>query len=218
MTISSWTIRSTRRASHFFATSASTSTSWRASDLPDLADSIMPKYPDLLGISEDEGTAWIVRGDTADDRRTKQGLRLWRKGCDRPAQAVSHAVSGRHLQPRDAPRDAPRGPTIRGSSRRFIDSLFKQILEPVARRRDGARRAGRLCIHRPIVRHSRPAQVHADDNGAAVRGRRDRRGLQGAVRAAARAAARGGAALRRTAQAAVDGERRPTTTHRFRTV
>lgn len=32
--------------------------------LPDLADSIIPKFPDLLGISEDEGTAWIIRGDT----------------------------------------------------------------------------------------------------------------------------------------------------------
>jgi cyanophycinase len=33
--------------------------------LPDLADSIMPKYPSLLAISEDEGTAWVVQGDTA---------------------------------------------------------------------------------------------------------------------------------------------------------
>ena len=33
--------------------------------LPDLADSIMSKYPELLGMSEDEGTAWVVRGDTA---------------------------------------------------------------------------------------------------------------------------------------------------------
>lgn len=32
--------------------------------LPDLADSIVTKYPQLLGISEDEGTAWVVRGDT----------------------------------------------------------------------------------------------------------------------------------------------------------
>ena len=32
--------------------------------LPDLADSIIPKYPNLLGISEDEGTAWVIRGDT----------------------------------------------------------------------------------------------------------------------------------------------------------
>jgi cyanophycinase len=34
------------------------------SRLPDLADSIVPRYPDLLGISEDEGTAWVIRGDT----------------------------------------------------------------------------------------------------------------------------------------------------------
>ncbi len=33
--------------------------------LPDLADSIMTRYPDLLGISVDEGTAWVVQGDTA---------------------------------------------------------------------------------------------------------------------------------------------------------
>ncbi len=32
--------------------------------LPDLADSIIPKYPTLLGLSEDEGTAWVVKGDT----------------------------------------------------------------------------------------------------------------------------------------------------------
>lgn len=34
--------------------------------LADLADSIIPKYPELLGISEDEGTAWVVRGDVAE--------------------------------------------------------------------------------------------------------------------------------------------------------
>ena len=34
--------------------------------LPDLADSLMPRHPELLGISEDEGTAWFVRGDTAE--------------------------------------------------------------------------------------------------------------------------------------------------------
>jgi cyanophycinase len=33
--------------------------------LPDLADSIIARRPELLGISEDEGTAWVVRGDTA---------------------------------------------------------------------------------------------------------------------------------------------------------
>jgi len=34
--------------------------------LPDLADSLVPRHPELLGISEDEGTAWFVRGDTAE--------------------------------------------------------------------------------------------------------------------------------------------------------
>ena len=33
--------------------------------LADLADSIVPRHPALLPISEDEGTAWVVRGDTA---------------------------------------------------------------------------------------------------------------------------------------------------------
>jgi cyanophycinase len=33
--------------------------------LADLADSIVPRHPDLLAISEDEGTAWVVKGDTA---------------------------------------------------------------------------------------------------------------------------------------------------------
>ncbi len=33
--------------------------------LPDLADSVMPRFPQLLGMSEDEGTAWLIRGDTA---------------------------------------------------------------------------------------------------------------------------------------------------------
>ncbi|MGI8509057.1 MAG: cyanophycinase [Gemmatimonadaceae bacterium] len=35
------------------------------SRLPDMADSIMPSHPNVLGISADEGTAWVVRGDTA---------------------------------------------------------------------------------------------------------------------------------------------------------
>jgi cyanophycinase len=34
--------------------------------LPDIADSLMPRHPELLGLSEDEGTAWYIRGDTAE--------------------------------------------------------------------------------------------------------------------------------------------------------
>lgn len=34
--------------------------------LPDLHDSVTSRRPDLLGISVDEGTAWVVRGDTGE--------------------------------------------------------------------------------------------------------------------------------------------------------
>ena len=34
--------------------------------LPDLADSVMRRYPDTLFISEDEGTAWVIQGDNAE--------------------------------------------------------------------------------------------------------------------------------------------------------
>ena len=34
--------------------------------LADLADSIIPRHPELLAISEDEGTAWVVQGDIAE--------------------------------------------------------------------------------------------------------------------------------------------------------
>lgn len=34
--------------------------------LPDLADSVIPRHPSMLGISEDEGTAWLIRGDTGE--------------------------------------------------------------------------------------------------------------------------------------------------------
>jgi len=34
--------------------------------LRDLADSLLPRHPELLGISEDEGTAWVVQQDQAE--------------------------------------------------------------------------------------------------------------------------------------------------------
>jgi cyanophycinase len=34
--------------------------------LRDLADTLLPRHPELLGMSEDEGTAWVVKGDVAD--------------------------------------------------------------------------------------------------------------------------------------------------------
>ena len=46
----------------------------------DLADSLLPRYPHLLGISEDEGTAWLVRGDSAEIIGQEQGFRVWWAG------------------------------------------------------------------------------------------------------------------------------------------
>lgn len=34
--------------------------------LPDIADSLMPRHPEMLFISEDEGTAWLIKGDDAE--------------------------------------------------------------------------------------------------------------------------------------------------------
>jgi cyanophycinase len=34
--------------------------------LRDLADSVLPRHPQVLGLSVDEGTGWVVRGDTAE--------------------------------------------------------------------------------------------------------------------------------------------------------
>lgn len=34
--------------------------------LPDLADSLAPRHPEMLFISEDEGTAWVIKGDEAE--------------------------------------------------------------------------------------------------------------------------------------------------------
>jgi photosystem II stability/assembly factor-like uncharacterized protein len=34
--------------------------------LPDIADSLMPRHPGMFFISEDEGTAWLIKGDNAE--------------------------------------------------------------------------------------------------------------------------------------------------------
>ena len=54
------------------------------SRLPDLADSIITRYPDVLGISEDEGTAWVIRGDTGRIVGRNKGFVYNRKGPNDP--------------------------------------------------------------------------------------------------------------------------------------
>jgi cyanophycinase len=99
--------------------------------LADLADSVMPRHRELLGISEDEGTAWIVRGDSAEiigrDKAFVYG------GKD-PTDAGKPFLT---LYPGDKYNFAARRVTHRAASetavtQKFVDSLFADFAKPGA--------------------------------------------------------------------------------------
>jgi len=99
--------------------------------LADLADSIIPKYPNLLGMSEDEGTAWVVRGDTATIiGRDKAFVYGGKDQTDRGKPFLT-------LYPGDRYNLATRKVMHRAASESklsaaFLDSLFKSFAEPSA--------------------------------------------------------------------------------------
>ena len=99
--------------------------------LPDLADSIMPKYPNLLGMSEDEGTAWIVRGDTATIvGRDKAFVYGGKDATDKGKPFLT-------LYPGDRYNLATRQVMHRAASESklsiaFVDSLLKAFADPAA--------------------------------------------------------------------------------------
>ncbi len=97
--------------------------------LPDLADSIMPRYPRLLGMSEDEGTAWVVRGDTATIvGRNKAFVYGGRDPNDRGKPFLTlhpgdrYDLGGRRVIHR-AIEDTP-------LTKSFVDSLFAAYRDP----------------------------------------------------------------------------------------
>ncbi|HMA23432.1 MAG TPA: Type 1 glutamine amidotransferase-like domain-containing protein [Gemmatimonadaceae bacterium] len=97
--------------------------------LADLADSIMPKYPDLLGISEDEGTAWVVNGDVAEIvGRNKAFVYGGKDAADAGKPFLTlhpgdkYDLATRHVVHR-AIDDSP-------VSIAFVDSLFKKYSDP----------------------------------------------------------------------------------------
>lgn len=99
--------------------------------LADLADSIMTSHPNLLGISEDEGTAWVVRGDTATIiGRDKAFVYGGRDATDSGKPFLTlhpgdrYDLGARHVLHRAA--DDSR------VSRAFIDSLFRKYDDPAA--------------------------------------------------------------------------------------
>ncbi len=99
--------------------------------LADLADSIIPKYPRLLAISEDEGTAWVVRGDTATIiGRNKAFVYNGKDATDRGKPFLT-------LYPGDRYNLATRHVTHRAADESpvavsLIDSLFKKYADPAA--------------------------------------------------------------------------------------
>jgi len=99
--------------------------------LADLADSIMPKYPDLLGISEDEGTAWVVKGDVAEIvGRNKAFVYGGKDATDAGKPFLT-------LHPGDKYDLAARHVVGRASDQSpvtiaFVDSLFKKYVDPSA--------------------------------------------------------------------------------------
>lgn len=93
--------------------------------LADLADSIMPKYPDLLGISEDEGTAWVVRGDTAEIiGRNKAFVYGGKDSTDAGKPFLTlHPGDTYNLAARRVMHRASDGSAV---TAQFVDSVFKK--------------------------------------------------------------------------------------------
>jgi len=91
--------------------------------LPDLADSVMNKYPALLFISEDEGTAWVVQGNNAEIIGRNKAFVY--NGKDKTDDGKPFLT----LHPGDAYNLASRHVTHRASdespvAQAFVDSLF----------------------------------------------------------------------------------------------
>jgi cyanophycinase len=116
--------------------------------LADLADSIVPKYPHLLAISEDEGTAWVVRGDTATIIGRDKAFVYNGNDATDPGKPFLT------LHPGDRYNLATRHVTHRVAdtspvSRALVDSLFAKYTDPA---RGGATvlvaRGGRVFVDR----------------------------------------------------------------------
>jgi cyanophycinase len=94
--------------------------------LRDLADSLMPRHPDLLGISEDEGTAWVVRGDTADIVGRNKAFVYGGKDATDPRKPFLTLYPGDRYD-LAARRVIRRASDESPVSRAFVDSLFAGV-------------------------------------------------------------------------------------------
>ncbi|MBC7895941.1 MAG: cyanophycinase, partial [Cytophagaceae bacterium] len=99
--------------------------------LPDFADSLAPKFPNLLGISEDEGTAWVVRGDTGTIIGRSKGFVYGGTDANDPGKPFLTLFPGDayDLGARRVIRRAWEGSAVTPT---FIASLFKKYETPSA--------------------------------------------------------------------------------------
>jgi cyanophycinase len=97
--------------------------------LADLADSVMPRHPEILGISEDEGTAWVVRGDSAEIIGRDKAFVYGGKDATDPGKPflTLHPGDKYNLAAR---RVTHRAITETAVSQAFIDSLFTDFSKP----------------------------------------------------------------------------------------
>jgi cyanophycinase len=101
--------------------------------LPDLHDSVTSKRRDLFGISEDEGTAWVIRGDTGEIiGRNKAFVYNGRDPNDKGKPFLT-------LRPGDrydlgARRVMSRAITGSSLTQAFVDKLFDSYKRDTARR------------------------------------------------------------------------------------
>jgi cyanophycinase len=94
--------------------------------LPDLADSVTSRRKDLLGISEDEGTAWVIRGDTGEIMgRSKAFVYNGRDANDTGAPFLTLWPGDRYDM--GARRVLSRAIAGTRLTHAFVDSLFRDV-------------------------------------------------------------------------------------------
>src|ERR1035437_9254861 len=97
--------------------------------LADLADSVMPRHPEILGISEDEGTAWVVQGDSAEIIGRDKAFVYGGKDPTDPGKPflTLHPGDSYNLAAR---RVTHRAITESSLTQQFVDSVFADFAKP----------------------------------------------------------------------------------------
>ena len=128
--------------------------------LADLHDSLTSRRPDLLGISEDEGTAWVVRGDVAEIiGRNKAFVYNGRDANDAGKPFLTLHPGDRYDMARR--RVISRAADATSLTQKFVDNLFQSYRDPA---RGGATvlvaQDGKVLINSaygiPAQRHFQP--------------------------------------------------------------